>query len=351
MSNCRASTPLIERVMPCRLAGSQVPKVVIEREPRWRCASRVSRGPDEAAKIGISRWRSVADCRREVVAETPSDSHLVAIVLANENIHFSISGRDVHDGPAGPGMVHVTPPSTMARGLFRGSFDVLHLHVPNTLIAHCRSDRPGDSGAYLEATRTLKRDCRIEALGRALMETDRIGGQVGELYADSISTAIVVGLLADGFREGAADGRKVSRLSKWRLKRVIEYIDANLAEALSLPAIARVAGLTRMHFAAQFRAATGFRPHEYVLRRRIDRAQRLLQNGDMKVVDVALSVGFQNQSHFTNVFKQFAGLPPAKWRQAFHDEACTDEPPSQTPHEHRNLLASVVERHADHAFA
>jgi AraC-like DNA-binding protein len=71
-----------------------------------------------------------------------------------------------------------------------------------------------------------------------------------------------------------------------------------------------------MHFAAQFRAATGLRPHEFLLRRRIERAQAMILGGDKSLVDVALSVGFQSQSHFTTVFKQLAGKPPRTWRKS-----------------------------------
>jgi transcriptional regulator GlxA family with amidase domain len=71
-----------------------------------------------------------------------------------------------------------------------------------------------------------------------------------------------------------------------------------------------------MHFAAQFKAATGLRPHEYLLRRRVERAQEMLQQTAMSVVDIALSVGFQSQSHFTVVFNRFVGRPPHAWRQS-----------------------------------
>jgi AraC family transcriptional regulator len=71
-----------------------------------------------------------------------------------------------------------------------------------------------------------------------------------------------------------------------------------------------------MHFAAQFRAATGLRPHEYLLRRRIERAQEMLVGTSMSLVDVALSVGFQTQAHFTSVFKRYAGQPPRAWRES-----------------------------------
>jgi AraC family transcriptional regulator len=80
--------------------------------------------------------------------------------------------------------------------------------------------------------------------------------------------------------------------------------------------LASSAGLTRMHFAAQFRAATGLRPHEYLLRRRIERAQEMLVGTGMSLVDVALSVGFQTQAHFTSVFKRYAGQPPRAWRES-----------------------------------
>jgi AraC-like DNA-binding protein len=73
-----------------------------------------------------------------------------------------------------------------------------------------------------------------------------------------------------------------------------------------------------MHFAAQFRAATGLRPHEYLLRRRIERAQEMLLGTGMAVVDIALSVGFQTQSHFTSVFTRYVGKPPHAWRQSRH---------------------------------
>jgi AraC-like DNA-binding protein len=71
-----------------------------------------------------------------------------------------------------------------------------------------------------------------------------------------------------------------------------------------------------MHFAALFRVATGARPHEYVLRRRIERAQELLRDSSLTLVDVALSVGFQTQSHFTTVFKRFTGETPHRWRRS-----------------------------------
>jgi AraC-like DNA-binding protein len=109
--------------------------------------------------------------------------------------------------------------------------------------------------------------------------------------------------------------RYCTPLQKWRMKQVTDHVDAHLSRRITLADMAAAAGLTRMHFAAQFRASTGTRPHDFVLQRRIERAQELLRNPELALVDVALSVGFQTQAHFTTVFKRFAGGTPHRWRR------------------------------------
>jgi AraC family transcriptional regulator len=117
---------------------------------------------------------------------------------------------------------------------------------------------------------------------------------------------------------GDADTNRpqVRALQKWRLKRVIEHVDANLSSKVSLLDLAAVAGLSRMHFACQFRAATGLRPHEFLLRRRISRSKELMRGTSMTIAEIALAVGFLTQAHFTTVFKRFMAYTPRQWRTA-----------------------------------
>ncbi|WGD50226.1 AraC family transcriptional regulator [Bradyrhizobium sp. CB1650] len=115
-----------------------------------------------------------------------------------------------------------------------------------------------------------------------------------------------------------AHGRQVQALQKWRLKRVVDYIDASLSSKITLGDLAAIAGLSRMHFASQFRVATGVRPHEFLLQRRIRRAEQLMSDTTMTIMEVALTVGFQTQAHFTTVFKRFSGCTPRRWRVSNH---------------------------------
>lgn len=110
--------------------------------------------------------------------------------------------------------------------------------------------------------------------------------------------------------------RAASPLPRWRLRRVIGFVEENLDQRITLSDLAAQAGLSRMHFAAQFGAATGMQPHAYVQRRRIEQAKELLAETEERLVDVALSVGFQTQAHFTTVFKQETGETPRRWRMA-----------------------------------
>lgn len=109
---------------------------------------------------------------------------------------------------------------------------------------------------------------------------------------------------------------RICPLPSWRLRRVEDYIEAHLADPVGLADLAGAVGLSRMHFAAQFRIATGRSPHEHLMRRRIEHAQGMLRDQDTPLVEVALSLGFQSQSHFSTVFKRFTGSSPAVWRRA-----------------------------------
>jgi AraC-like DNA-binding protein len=237
------------------------------------------------------------------------------VVMNTANIRFSVNGATIHDGVAMPGMFHVAEPGAKVSCLFRGPHELLHLHVPNALIEEYDRAVPNASAPQFSKT-GLRKDQMVERLARALLAGEQIGGALGGHYADCVSAAIVMRLLTPAERSAPQARPRVAELARWRLRRAIEFVETNLANSISTSDIAAATGLTRMHFAAQFKAATGLRPHEYLLRRRVERAQEMLVQTGMSVVDAALSVGFQSQSHFTVVFNRFVGSPPHAWRQS-----------------------------------
>ena len=227
------------------------------------------------------------------------------------------SHKIVHHGRLLPGSVKIHQPLQTVRTIFQTAYDVLHLFVPNELLDECVEAGLGRSGSGRLAfpVGPLPADPVIDRLAHAFVRAEDLGGAFGHCYAESVALAIIARVLARCSNGTSAQASNTSGLAKWRLKRAADFIEANLAEAIGLAEMAEAAGLSRMHFAAQFRAATGMRPHEYLLRRRIERAQHMLTISTSSLVAIAFEVGFKSQSHFTTVFARFVGETPKGWRQ------------------------------------
>ncbi len=157
----------------------------------------------------------------------------------------------------------------------------------------------------------------LERLVRALVEAGVDPAKLDQRAENSERLAVVASLFelpVSPIAEPVAR-RPACALPKWRLRRVVEYVDMHISEQITLAALASVAGMSRMYFASQFRAATGLRPHDYVLHKRVEQAQHLLITTSDPLVEIAFSVGFQTQAHFTTIFKKIAGNTPLRWRR------------------------------------
>jgi AraC family transcriptional regulator len=146
------------------------------------------------------------------------------------------------------------------------------------------------------------RDSIIERLAHTLLSAKDVGSSLGQMYLESVTIAIIARLLSRPEAFETYRRRETTELARWRLKHVFNFIEDHIAEPVTLSDMAKSVGLSRMYFAGQFKAGTGLRPHEYLLRRRIERAQHLLIETRCSVAEIALMVGLQSQSHFTSVF-------------------------------------------------
>jgi AraC family transcriptional regulator len=291
-------------------------KVHIEQD--WRRPRILDRAKGSSAKAVASRWTDPIPHTRERTAETHAGYCTVAMALSGTRMTFSIAGRSVHAGHVSPGMLQVNGPALPIRGTFFAPCDFLHLHFSTRFLAQCCEEAGGacsEKAAFVNSP--FFRDAAVEQLGHALLAAAAHTGTHGRLYVDGIALAMAARLLSSHSTCSLpAPKTAVAALPGWRLRRVSDYIAAHLSEPIRLADLAASAGLTRMHFAAQFRVATGLRPHEYLLRRRIECARDMLSTSSLPVVEIALSVGFQTQAHFTTVFKRFVNETPYQWRNS-----------------------------------
>ena len=101
-----------------------------------------------------------------------------------------------------------------------------------------------------------------------------------------------------------------------RLESIVEHIRNNLDKPLAVSDLSRIAAMSQSHFSKLFKLSTGLAPHQFVLEERIHRAKELLLEGNEKIVDIALGVGFENQAHFTTVFGNLVGMTPRQFQRS-----------------------------------
>lgn len=160
-------------------------------------------------------------------------------------------------------------------------------------------------------------DPLIQHLGLALLDEADSSAPVGRLFSDSLIQTLTLHLLTNYGVSKPTKQIASGGLPGHKLRRVKEFIRANLDSDLGLADIAAVANLSQFHFARSFRKSTGLTPQQFVMHERIERAKELLQSEDLPIVEVSLLTGFKNQSHFTSLFRKFTRLTPKIWRESF----------------------------------
>ncbi len=96
---------------------------------------------------------------------------------------------------------------------------------------------------------------------------------------------------------------------------LMDYIDANIANEISLAAAAKMAGMTESAFSRRFSAINGISFKQYLVERKIERAIFLLRNTDRKMIDIAQDCGFDSISGFYSAFRKKTGTTPSKFHE------------------------------------
>lgn len=108
--------------------------------------------------------------------------------------------------------------------------------------------------------------------------------------------------------------------NEYVVKKVKKYINANYQQEINLSALAALFRLNPNYFSTLFKSLTGITIRDYICQVRIENAMRLLRKPDVKILDVALSVGYQDAAHFTRAFKRQTGMSPSTYRQTMLQE-------------------------------
>ncbi|SIR29858.1 AraC family transcriptional regulator [Bosea sp. TND4EK4] len=104
-------------------------------------------------------------------------------------------------------------------------------------------------------------------------------------------------------------------LAAWQMRRLERFVEANLGSPITLESMAATARLSSSHFGRAFKATGGETPHSWVLRKRVERARKLMRESTLPLAEIALDCGLSDQSHLNRVFRRYSGVSPNAWRR------------------------------------
>ncbi len=192
----------------------------------------------------------------------------------------------------------------------------LNIHLSRDLLSRTAEEMAGYDPAHLYLTRReCFQDSLLKQIGLAIWRELEQSTPVGKLYAQTAAQMMAVHLLRHYTTAQIRIKETAQLLTRRQLKRVSDFVLADLSQDLSLEALAEQVGLSSYHFARLFHRTTGESPHQFVLRQRIEKAQSLLKETNSPLAFVALESGFANQSHLTRTFNRYLGLTPKAYRQ------------------------------------
>lgn len=158
-------------------------------------------------------------------------------------------------------------------------------------------------------------DPNIARAMAVILQESRSPTAGGQLVIDAAAQQIAVAILRRNIARPATvePGRL---LSKDELSRAISFIEDQIEENHGLDALSKSVGMNMYTFAHAFKESVGVSPHQFLIQRRINRAQELLAGTADPIADVAYACGFSSQAHMTNIFAKHVGISPARYRKS-----------------------------------
>ena len=283
--------------------------------PRRILASSLSAG---WTSLLVQKFESLSTVEPFETLTTPDQ--LVVVRTKGHCTLGSFSNGNWRWGEFRPGFVGMTAGGCANRLCWRSQIpatqESIHIHIPQHFLAGAEEEfRRAGVSTRKEPLDTLSSyDPTISRMAHSLMDAVKAGAP--NLYAEAAAQFLATHLLSrqTGSAAPAQEKRQAGTLSTRRLAHVLEYMNTNLADALSLNQLANEAGVTRFHFGRLFKAKVGVTPHRHLVNIRMEAAASLLAKTQLSVLEIALACGYQSGAHFTAAFQKHFTQTPSSYR-------------------------------------
>ena len=277
-----------------------------------------------ASSAGLGWSTMAAELRSHGVIEAP------AIVPQHVEICLVVAGnKDGLVRRTGAGFCQEAMPKTGAIWLSPAGVgkeivitapipQTMHLYLPTTLFDRLKDDfnLPAAPAHSIRHAVGIGDDV-IDHIGRSLLSELNVGSAAGRLYVEAASLTLAARLLRKHCDSGgcASTDTSAHRLDHIRLRRVLDYVAANIKDDITLLDLAGIAGYSPFHFARKFTLAMGISPQRYISRMRLEGAMTELAAAKLPLAQIALNAQFSSQASFTRAFHRAIGMTPKEYQR------------------------------------
>lgn len=172
----------------------------------------------------------------------------------------------------------------------------------------------------IDLTGTHVRNNTASSLANAVANVGFASASVAwPMLIESATMSLAVAMIS-ALSPGASTAfkEKPYGLSNFRMKRLTEFIEANLHRPITLAEMAELCTVSQFHFTRLFKKRNGMTPMKFIGIKRVERSKKMLQDTGLTLAQIAHDCGFSSQSHFTGVFRLDTGTTPAAYRRAIN---------------------------------
>lgn len=248
------------------------------------------------------------DCSESYAA---LDHHVICYCPSGRSRLVQCRGGKVHESVISSGMSYLMPAGYDSKWEGNSGLSA-RLRIPVSLVTAAAEQIGALSPSTVEIRNVFEvRDPMVERLALTILGEMKLQPHPAQvLIVDAVSTALAVHMLR---RYNAFDAGKALRepsLGRKQLEQLTAYVEENLDRPMCLAELAALINVSRFYFTRIFKQSTGLTAISFVERRRIERAQALIAETDLPLVEIGLATGFADQSHFTRRFHRHVGCTP-----------------------------------------
>jgi AraC family transcriptional regulator len=245
----------------------------------------------------------------------PAHDHLIGVHLAGSVSLLQSRGGRTRVRYVRPGDITITPRGDPKRFQHTGENVVIVIRLSGAFVETVAGDERTIDPRRFEIEENFGTpDAKLVGLGRQVLGVLELGDLAGRLKIDALKVDLATHLLGHYSIASRLLRKPATALSPRKLRRAVDYIDANLREDITLADLAQALSMSPSHFAHAFRQATGSSPHRFVIDRRVERAKSLLLATDLPITEIAHRIGCASHSHFSMLFHRATGQTPRDFR-------------------------------------